>query len=119
MPEAVIFGGTQPRLPNTCCFALPGISSDIQLMHLDLAGIAVSSGSACSSGRVEPSAVLSAMGVSPDLAACALRISLGLENTQSDLDAVLSQLMLLRARSHQHAAIGSETILDYNEHRPG
>ncbi len=104
IPEAVIFGHGQPRLPNTCCCALPGISSDVQLMHLDLAGIAVSSGSACSSGRVEPSTVLSAMGVHPDLAACAIRISLGLSNTESDIDDLLSQLTVLHGRSHRHAA---------------
>ncbi len=103
IPEAIIFGSMEPRLPNTCCFALPGLSNDIQLMHLDLAGIAVSSGSACSSGRVEPSSVLLAMGVPPDLAACAIRVSLGLESSQSELDALFSQLMQLRSRRHKHA----------------
>lgn len=73
----VVFGDTAERLDNTLCFAVPGVSAETALISLDLAGIAVSSGSACSSGKVRRSHVLSAMGVSDDLAAGAIRISIG------------------------------------------
>ena len=84
------FGATGPRLGNTACFALAGHSSESQLIALDLAGIAVSAGSACSSGKVAASHVLLAMGVSPDLANCALRVSLGWETTAAEIDAFLA-----------------------------
>ncbi len=76
-PEAVVFGAEAPRLPNTFAFALPGLAAGTLLMRLDLDGIAASSGSACSSGKVGPSHVLAAMGIAPALAAGAIRISLG------------------------------------------
>ena len=76
-PDLVVFGARAQRLPNTSSFALPDISAETLLMALDLAGIAVSSGSACSSGKVAPSHVLTAMGVSSELARGALRVSLG------------------------------------------
>src|SRR3546814_20094064 len=63
-PEAKIFGAAAPRLPNTSCVALAGLPAETQIMALDLAGVAVSSGSACSSGQVQPSHVLAAMGAS-------------------------------------------------------
>jgi cysteine desulfurase len=75
---------------NTTCFALPGVSADTQLMALDLAGFHVSSGSACSSGSVKPSHVLEAMGIAPALANCALRVSLGWNTTQDNVDAFIS-----------------------------
>ena len=74
-----------PRLPNTSCIALPGISNETQLMHLDLAGICVSAGSACSSGRMEASHVLKAMGWSPEDAACAIRISTGWNSSEEEI----------------------------------
>lgn len=74
---AVVIGGGAARLPNTSCIALPGVSSEVQLIKLDLQGIMVSAGSACSSGRVEPSHVLRAMGVPDALSGCAIRISGG------------------------------------------
>ncbi|MGI9401034.1 MAG: cysteine desulfurase family protein [Rhizobiaceae bacterium] len=80
----VILGRNAERLPNTCCFAVPGIKAETALISLDLAGIAVSSGSACSSGKVRKSHVLSAMGASDDLAGSALRISLGPDNELED-----------------------------------
>ena len=64
-PEAVVFGAAAPRLPNTLAFAAPGVAAATLLIALDLAGVAVSSGSACSSGKVTPSHVLAAMGVEP------------------------------------------------------
>jgi cysteine desulfurase len=84
-PDIVIFGEDAQRLPNTLCFAAPGMAAETALIALDLAGISVSSGSACSSGKVKVSHVLSAMGVPPHLAACALRVSLGRESTAEDI----------------------------------
>lgn len=81
MAEPVVFGSQAGRLANTLCFAQPGISAETALISLDLAGIAVSSGSACSSGKVRASHVLEAMGVSEALAGSALRISLGSDST--------------------------------------
>ena len=78
---AVIFGLDAPRLPNTCYFALPGLEGDTLVVRLDKAGFAVASGAACSSVNPGHSHVLEAMGVEPDLARCAVRISLG--NTNS------------------------------------
>ena len=88
-PGAVVFDQDAPRLPNTSCLAMPGVKAEIQIMGLDLAGVAVSAGSACSSGKVQPSHVLSAMGVEAAIAACALRISLGLATTAADIDEFL------------------------------
>ncbi len=84
MAEPVIFGSRAERLANTLCFAQPGISAETALISLDLAGIAVSSGSACSSGKVRASHVLEAMGVSGTLAGSALRISLGSDSTSQN-----------------------------------
>ncbi len=85
-PKATVFSANAPRLPQTLCLAVPGVPAETLVIALDLAGIAVSSGSACSSGKVAPSHVLAAMGVAPDLARCAIRLSLGWESTESDLD---------------------------------
>lgn len=76
-PDAVFFGAGAERLPNTSCFAVPGIEAQVLLMFLDVEGVAVSSGSACSSGKVKRSYVLAAMGVAPELARGAIRVSLG------------------------------------------
>lgn len=88
-PEAVIFGAEAERLPNTTCFALPAIPAETQVMALDLGGVAVSSGSACSSGKVRPSHVLEAMGASPAEAAGAIRVSLGWRSEPTDVDRFL------------------------------
>jgi len=93
-----IFGKAVPRLPNTSCFALPGIAAETSLMALDLDGVMVSSGAACSSGKVKPSHVLAAMGVSDDLARCALRVSFGWNSTEADVDAALAAIARLEAR---------------------
>jgi cysteine desulfurase len=96
------------RLPQTSSFSVPGMTSETLLIALDLAGIAVSSGSACSSGKVQPSHVLLAMGVEPDLAKGALRVSLGAENTDRDIEAFCEALdksvRNIRARSQMSAA---------------
>ncbi len=81
----VVFGKSAPRLPNTTCVAMPGVSNEVQLMDFDLKGYAVSAGSACSSGRIEGSHVLNAMGVEKSLVASAIRISAGWATTQRDI----------------------------------
>lgn len=88
-PGIVVFGAGTARLPNTVAFAVPGVSAQTALMVLDLAGVAASSGSACSSGSVRPSHVLAAMGVAADLAGGAIRLSLGWNSTACDVDAAL------------------------------
>jgi cysteine desulfurase len=85
-PETAIFGRKVERIPNTSLFALPGIKAETAVIALDLAGMAVSSGAACSSGKVAPSHVLAAMGVAPELARGAIRVSLGRDTTESDVD---------------------------------
>ena len=77
----VIFSDAAPKLANTFCFAAPGFRADTLLMKFDLEGIALSSGSACSSGKVAQSHVLDAMGVAPELSQGALRVSLGWDTT--------------------------------------
>lgn len=101
---AVVFGGE--RLGNVVNFAVPGIKNSTAMMALDLAGFSVSSGSACSSGKVGPSHVLAAMGVAPELAECALRVSLGWNSTAGDVDAFLAgyQTILERQRARQGQA---------------
>lgn len=89
-PSVVVFGAMADRLPNTTCFAVPGIDSQVLLMNLDLNGVAVSAGSACAAGKVKPSHVLAAMGVEAGLAMRALRVSLGRTTVQADIDAFAS-----------------------------
>ena len=86
-PEAIVFGKDAPRLPNTSNFAVPGWKSETQVMQMDLAGFAVSSGTACSSGKVKTSAVLTAMGVDDLTASSAIRISMGPTTTQAEVTA--------------------------------
>lgn len=88
-PSAVIFGDEVDRLPNTTLFAVSGIKAETALIAFDLEGIAVSSGAACSSGKVQPSHVLAAMGVDPALAAGAVRVSLGWDSTGRDIEIFL------------------------------
>jgi cysteine desulfurase len=87
--DVVIFGDGHERVPNTSLFAMPGIKAETALIALDLDGVAVSSGSACSSGKVAASHVLSAMGVDPKLAAGAIRVSVGFSSTQKDVERLL------------------------------
>jgi len=95
---AVIFGREAARAANTSSFAIPGLSAETALMALDLDGVCVSSGAACSSGKVGRSHVLKAMGVADDLTRCALRVSFGWNSTQTDADACIASLDKLLAR---------------------
>ena len=88
-PDVVILSAASPRIGNTSCIALRGNRSDVAVIKLDLAGLSVSAGSACSSGKVGPSHVLAAMGIAPDLATSAIRISLGPASTPGDIEAFL------------------------------
>jgi cysteine desulfurase len=89
-PELKVFGGAVPRLPNTSCVAVAGLAAETQIMALDLAGVAVSSGAACSSGKVQPSHVLTAMGVGPEEAGSAIRVSLGWASVLEDVERLLA-----------------------------
>jgi cysteine desulfurase len=94
-----VFGQNAPRLANTVCFAAPGFSSELQVMALDLEGVMVSAGSACSSGKVKPSPVLLAMGAGT-LAGCAIRVSGGWASTKADWDRFAEVWLAAHAR-HQ------------------
>ena len=83
-----VFGENVPRLPNTSCFGREGFRAETQVMAMDLEGICISAGSACSSGKVKTSGVLSAMGVSDALASCAIRTSFGWTSAPEDFEAV-------------------------------
>jgi cysteine desulfurase len=97
-PRAVVFGAKAARLPNTICVAMPGVAAETQVMALDLAGIAVSAGAACSSGKVKASHVLAAMGVAPELAGSAMRVSAGWRSTAEDFDRFVDAWTALWAR---------------------
>ncbi|MBE9635348.1 aminotransferase class V-fold PLP-dependent enzyme [Salipiger mangrovisoli] len=84
-PETIFVGNGAPRLPNTSCFALPGWKGETQVMQMDLAGFAISAGSACSSGKVRASRVLRAMGFDDDVAGSAIRVSLGPTTREEDV----------------------------------
>ena len=92
LPGVTVFAATAERLPNTTQFAVAGIDGEALLMQLDKDGIAVSSGSACTSGSTEPSHVLTAMGVDEETARGAIRVSVGRDNTEADVDALLASL---------------------------
>jgi cysteine desulfurase len=89
-PQTVVFGASAERLPNTTLFALPGVKAETAVIGLDLAGVAVSSGAACSSGKVAASHVLAAMGVPGTLARGAVRVSLGYTSEEADIERFLA-----------------------------
>ena len=98
-PSAEVYGTEVARLPNTLAVRMPGVPAETQIIALDLAGIGVSAGAACSSGKVKASHVLSAMGVSPEDARSTIRVSLGLETTQADIDRLVTAWRDLRLRT--------------------
>ncbi|MGL1920402.1 MAG: cysteine desulfurase [Hyphomicrobiales bacterium] len=89
--QASVFGQDAPRVSTTSCFAINGLTAERALMSLDLAGIAISSGSACSSGKVSQSHVLKAMGIEDDLALCALRLSFGWNTKPEELNIFIEE----------------------------
>lgn len=107
-PGQVVFGTDLARLPNTTKVATPGLSSEVQVMGLDLAGIAISAGSACAAGRVEAPYVLTAMGVEEALAVCAVRISLGWTTTADHIDRLVEAWQTLYGRTQDRSAPAAE-----------
>jgi cysteine desulfurase len=97
-PAAVVIGADAQRLPNTTSIALPGASAETLVIALDLAGVAASAGAACSSGKVGASHVLEAMGLAPDLARAAIRVSLGWGSTERDVAAFAAAWAHVAAR---------------------
>ncbi|AMN42781.1 cysteine desulfurase family protein [Rhodoplanes sp. Z2-YC6860] len=109
VPKAVIFGAEAPRLPNTTLFSAPGMKAETAVIAFDLEGVAVSSGSACSSGKVAPSHVLAAMGVEPEFARGAIRVSLGYATSGEHVGTILNAWeklanRLYKAGNHQEIA---------------
>jgi cysteine desulfurase len=98
-PHVIVIGDAVPRLPNTTCIALPGVAAETVVIRLDLAGIAISAGAACSSGKVGQSAALLAQGLAPEISRGAIRVSLGHGTTDDDIAAFLA------AWKHTAAAI--------------
>jgi len=97
-PSAVVIGANGERLPNTTSIALPGSSAETLVIALDLAGVAVSAGAACSSGKVGASHVLEAVGLEPALARAAIRVSLGWGSTEADVKAFVAAWAHVTAR---------------------
>lgn len=95
---AVVFGEDVARLPNTSCFGLEGFRAETQVMAMDLEGVCISAGAACSSGKVKTSGVLQAMGVSDALASSAIRTSYGWNSTPEDFEATAQAWIKIAAR---------------------
>ena len=104
VPAAAIAGRRAARLPNTSCIALAGLPAETQVMALDLAGVAVGAGAACSSGKTKASPVLAAMGFEAALAGSAIRVSLGWTSTAADIESFLTAWTALAARARAVAA---------------
>src|SRR6478752_2531992 len=106
-PDTVVVSGRVARLPNTSCLAVPGTKAETLVIGLDLAGVAVSAGSACSSGKVEASHVLSAMGLSRELAQGAIRVSLGFGTVSADIERFIGAWseLIKRMRQRKEAAL--------------
>jgi cysteine desulfurase len=102
-PSAVVIGADTERLPNTTNVAVPGMSAETLVIALDLAGIAVSAGAACSSGKMGASHVLEAMGLAPLLARAAVRVSLGWESTERDVTAFIEAWNTIATRTRERA----------------
>ncbi len=104
VPAAVVIGADAARLPNTTSLALPGVAAETQIIALDLDGVMVSAGAACSSGKVGPSHVLAAMGIPTAVAASTIRISLGWSTTEADIAHFLAAWTALATRVARRAA---------------
>ncbi|BAQ17205.1 cysteine desulfurase family protein [Methyloceanibacter caenitepidi] len=105
-PDAVVFAHSVARLPNTSLIAVPGLKAETLVIGLDLAGVSVSAGSACSSGKVETSHVLTAMGAAPEAARAAIRVSLGFRSCDNDIQSFLGAFgdLVKRLRKDEKAA---------------
>lgn len=99
VPAVTTLGSDVARLANTSCITMPGVASETQVIAFDLAGIAVSAGAACSSGKVAASHVLKAMGVGDEIARSAIRISLGWTTTESDIESFLAAWQAIYSRA--------------------
>ena len=105
VPDAVVNGWQAARAPHVSNISIPGTDSEALLMHFDLAGVACASGSACSTGSVEPSHVLTAMGVPRELGVAALRFSFGKDNSPEDVDAVIAVMPKIVEKVRTLAAV--------------
>ena len=103
-PETIVVGYGLPRLPNTSCLLTPGWKGETQVMQMDLAGFAISAGSACSSGKVRASRVLQAMGYEEGDAGSAIRVSMGVATTPEEVDRFAGAWIAARARQRARAA---------------
>jgi cysteine desulfurase len=103
-PATIFVGKGRPRLPNVVCLATPGWKGETQVMQMDLAGFAVSSGAACSGGRVRTSPTLAAMGLGPEAAASAIRVSIGPATTEAEALAFAAAWETQRRRCRSRAA---------------
>jgi cysteine desulfurase len=99
-PDAIVIASMMDRLPNTSFISMAGVDAETQIMALDLAGICLSAGSACASGKTKTSVVLNAMGVPQDVARCAVRVSLGHTTTEDDVEHFISAWCDLYRRKH-------------------
>lgn len=106
-PDARIFGSQANRLPNTSVIMMPDVSSETQVMAFDLAGICISAGSACSSGKVKPSHVVLAMGGSREQALSTIRVSLGRDSTEQDIEAFIAVWKKLYDRQRNRKRSGA------------
>ncbi len=104
VPGVRVYGAGVPRVGNTSCFSLAGVSNETQVMALDLDGVAISAGAACSSGKIGASHVLSAMGVAEAEARCAIRVSLGAQTERAHIDRFLESWFALVRRTGKHGA---------------
>jgi cysteine desulfurase len=101
--EVVVIGASAPRVPNTSAIAMAGVPAETQVIALDLDGVMVSAGAACSSGKVGPSHVLAAMGIAPDIANCTIRVSLGWSTTEADIAHFIDAWTALCRRTRRQA----------------
>ncbi|HVH82144.1 MAG TPA: aminotransferase class V-fold PLP-dependent enzyme, partial [Stellaceae bacterium] len=101
--DAVVIGRHIERLPNTSAIAMPGVAAETQVIALDLDGVMVSAGAACSSGKVGPSHVLAAMGIAPYIANATIRVSLGWSTTEADIAHFLDAWTALHRRIRRQA----------------
>lgn len=114
-PEVKIFAKSVPRLPNTSCFTMPQVANDVQLIHFDLSGFAVSAGAACSSGKVKTSSVLLAMGIDNNIANTAIRVSLGISSTLEEINEFIAAWQTIYKRLSVANKTENFTHHDFNQ----